>query len=285
MNKDYQIKKDIETICHLEDYTISDLAKNIGVSRCVIYSWIEKGIENKEDIEKLYSFIYDIKPNYKKIKEQFYKEELNLKDKKILFHGSKNYINGKIDINKTKNENDFGKGFYCGESLEQSAMFVAPYEESNLYILGFNDKGLKKKEYKINREWMLTIAYYRNALKEYKNSKLINKLIIDEDIDYIIAPIADNKMFEIINNFIDGTITDVQCEHCLSATNLGNQYVFKSKKAIDRLEILEKCYLVKKEKNDFLKAKQESFDINRDKVKLALKEYRNKGKYIEDILK
>ena len=32
--------------------------------------------------------------------------------------------------------------------------------------------------------------------------------------------------FEIIDRFIDGEITDVQCQHCLSATNLGKQYVF-----------------------------------------------------------
>ena len=31
--------------------------------------------------------------------------------------------------------------------------------------------------------------------------------------------------FEIIDRFIDGEITDVQCQHCLSATNLGKQYV------------------------------------------------------------
>ena len=32
--------------------------------------------------------------------------------------------------------------------------------------------------------------------------------------------------FEIIESFIDGEITDVQCQHCLSATNMGKQYVF-----------------------------------------------------------
>jgi len=36
-------------------------------------------------------------------------------------------------------------------------------------------------------------------------------------------------MFEIIDSFIEGEITDVQCQHCLSATNLGKQY---SKKKI-----------------------------------------------------
>lgn len=80
------------------------------------------------------------------------------------------------------------------------------------------------------------VANFRGTLSEYQNhpkvKKIINKVL---DADYIIAPIADNKMFETIDDFINGNITNVQCEHCLSATNLGKQYVFKSDKAIKQL--------------------------------------------------
>lgn len=106
-----------------------------------------------------------------------------------------------------------------------------------------------------------------------------------EGIDYIVAPIADNRMFEIIDSFIDGEITDVQCQHCLSATNLGNQYVFITQKAIDQITLLEKCYLSEQEKEFYLTSRLESFKMNLDKVKLVRKQYRNQGEYIEDILK
>ncbi len=133
---------------------------------------------------------------------------------------------------------------------------------------------------------MLTIAYYRGRLDEYRNTKLVKKLTRAlNDIDYIIAPIADNRMFEIIDSFIDGEITDVQCQHCLSATNLGMQYVFVSKRALSGIKLLEKCYLTKLEKDSYLNSRQESFKMNMDKVKLARKQYRNQGEYIEDILK
>ena len=63
----------------------------------------------------------------------------------------------------------------------------------------------------------------------YKNHPTIKTLIEQsKDCDYIIAPIADNRMFQIINAFIDGEITDEQCKHCLAATNLGMQYIFIS---------------------------------------------------------
>lgn len=40
-------------------------------------------------------------------------------------------------------------------------------------------------------------------------------------------------MFRIIDSFIEGEITDEQCIHCLAATNLGLQYVFKTKKCLE----------------------------------------------------
>ena len=92
-------------------------------------------------------------------------------------------------------------------------------------------------------------------------------------------------MFEIIDSFIDGEITDVQCQHCLSATNLGNQYVFVTSKALHHVTLLHYCYLAQAEKNAYLSSKMDEHKISSDKVKLARKQYRGQGNYIEDILK
>lgn len=49
---------------------------------------------------------------------------------------------------------------------------------------------------------MMTIAYYRGSLDEYKEHQRVVQLIEQSgDCDYIIAPIADNRMFPIINSF------------------------------------------------------------------------------------
>ena len=165
-------------------------------------------------------------------------------------------------------------------------MFVATYPNSSLYMLNFDSSDLKAKEYSVSREWMLMIAYFRERLGEFANSEIITSLVSElEDVDYIIAPIADNRMFEIIDQFIDGEITDIQCLHCLSATNLGKQYVFRSDKALKHITLLERCYLCNAEKEHYLTSRQESFETNRNKVKLARKQYRDQGQYIEDIIK
>ena len=132
---------------------------------------------------------------------------------------------------------------------------------------------------------MMTIAYYRGTLDNYKNHKIVQKIIKDlRDCDYIIAPIADNRMFKIIDSFIQGEITDEQCKHCLAATNLGKQYVFVSDLAIFQLKIVEHVYLSDNEKNYYKKIRSSDSKLGDDKVKLARIQYRGKGKYIDEIL-
>jgi len=156
----------------------------------------------------------------------------------------------------------------------------------NRTAFDFKEEGLKGKKYNVNQEWMMTIAYYRGALEEYENHPIIKKLIEKScDCDYIIAPIADNRMFQIINSFIMGEITDEQCKHCLAATNLGYQYVFKSDKAIKSLKMLERCYISEKEKEYYKKMRNSDAKLGDDKVKLARIKYRGKGRYIDEILK
>ena len=132
---------------------------------------------------------------------------------------------------------------------------------------------------------MLMIAYFRERLGDYADSEVIRELIKQvEGVDYIVAPIADNRMFEIIDQFIDGEITDEQCRHCLSATNLGKQYVFLTDRALRQVELLERCFLTKEEKEFYLFSRQASYEMNRDKVKVARRQYRDVGMYIEEMM-
>lgn len=91
-------------------------------------------------------------------------------------------------------------------------------------------------------------------------------------------------MFQIINSFIDGEITDEQCKHCLAATNLGMQYIFKTQKSLSQIKPLERCYISVNEKEYYKNIRLEESRLGDNKVKLARKQYRGKGKYIDEIL-
>ncbi len=283
--KDFDVCVDIEIVEELLGLTTEELAMQIGVTPTTVSRW-RRNEDNvlSSNLNAFYDFAFSKGVRLNKIKEQLFKEDCK-PGSVVLFHGAKTYIDGQVSLKRSKGTNDFGKGFYCGESLEQSAMFVAGYPDSSLYILEFDGEGLNCTRMNVDRDWMLLIAYFRGKLAEFSNHPMIKRLISRLDgADYIVAPIADNRMFEIIDSFIDGEITDIQCQHCLSATNLGNQYVFVSEKAVGRLKILRHCFLSGAEKQGYLTSKQEESKIGNDKVKIARRQYRGQGQYIEEIL-
>ena len=91
-------------------------------------------------------------------------------------------------------------------------------------------------------------------------------------------------MFQIINSFIEGELTDEQCKHCLAATNLGMQYIFVSEKAVSQAKLRERCYISQNERKYYKNIRLEESKLGANKVKLARKQYRGKGRYIDEIL-
>ena len=208
----YHVWDDIGVIRELLHLSIEEFAQKIGVAASTVHRWKdnEEAISPK-NLAAIYEFAFKHKIHLNVIKAQLFKDSCK-KGHRILFHGSKAGIDGALSPEKSKSTNDFGKGFYCGESLEQSAMFVSGYSNSCLYIVDLDEKGLRSINLSVERDWMLMIAYFRGKLDLYANHPIIQEILSRLDgVDYIIAPIADNRMFEIIDSFIDGEITDVQC--------------------------------------------------------------------------
>lgn len=282
---DYNFNKDFKAIRDVLDISQKEFAKVLDTEQKTISNIESKdSYPSKTIVESAFTYAFkkDVKIN--KLKELLCRDNLS-HDEKLLFHGSKGEIKGNIDVNFGRGNNDFGQGFYTGESYEQAVSFISTYDDPSVYFMSFDDSDLKCKRYSVDREWMMTIAYYRETLDKYENHPLIKKIIKESrDCDYIIAPIADNKMFETINEFIEGNLTDEQCKHCLAATNLGMQYVFLTEKTASRLKIVERCYVCDKEREHYKKLKEDYRKLGNDKVKLAKAQYRGIGKYIDEVL-
>lgn len=282
---DYNFKEDLKAIREILDLTQMELAEQLGVEQKTIS---RNEVGNNEPtlklLEQVYGFAFEHNIKINKLKEMLWIDNLN-RGHKLLFHGAKSTIEGPLDIYKGRANNDLGQGFYAGESYEQAISFISGFEKSSVYFLDFNDQNLKCKQYDVNRDWMMTIAYYRGVLESYETHPLIEKLVEEsKDCDYIIAPIADNRMFQIVNSFIEGEITDEQCKHCLAATHLGLQYVFISERAIKQVKPIERCYVSNNEKEYYKNIRTEDKKLGDHKVKLAKIQYRGKGKYIDEIL-
>lgn len=284
MKNDYGFASDLLQAEAAFDLTKSDLADLLHVTRQALDKW-EKGLSEPRDssLELFYSAMYERGIRLNEIKSELSLEE-NPK-RKILFHGSKTENNGPLSVEKSLPNKDFGEGFYCGESLSQSISFVASIPNSSTYIFAFDPTGLNHVEFSVEQDWMLAVAYFRGRLSAYQNHPLLASIIQKvTSSDFVIAPIADNRMFEIITEFLDGEITDEQCKHCLSATDLGKQYVLLTPKALAGLSQLEHCYLSQPERKDSLQRREKMAELGADKVKVARIRYQGKGRYLEEIL-
>ena len=281
---DYNFADDLKAIREILGYTQCEMAEQLGVEQVTISrNELRKTKPTNQLLERVYNFAFDKKIQLNRLKEMLWIEKLP-SNHKLLFHGAKGIIEGPLNVHAGRINNDFGQGFYTRETYAQAISFVSGFEGSSVYYLDFDNQNLKSKEYFVDQEWMMTIAYYRGALDNYKNHTIVQNIIKNSrNCDYIIAPIADNRMFKIIDSFIQGEITDEQCKHCLAATNLGKQYVFVNDLAVSQLKIVERVYLADNEKNYYKEILSSDSKLGEDKVKLARIQYRGKGRYIDEI--
>lgn len=283
---DYNFSKDLLSIREILGITQEELAFQINVQQVTISrSELGKTSPSASLLEKTYGYAFNKKVNLGKLKEMLWLESIK-PDHKLLFHGAKGTIEGELNVRKGRSNNDFGQGFYTDESYGQAISFISGFDKSCVYFIDFDPSDLKCKKYNVDQEWMMTIAYYRGTLEKYESYPMIQELIKNSrDCDYIVAPIADNRMFQIINSFIDGEITDEQCKHCLAATNLGYQYVFISDKSVMNTKLIERAYISDSERKYYKNIRTSDAKLGEDKVKLARVQYRGQGRYIDEILK
>ena len=277
---DYNIKEDIGFILEAEKINNIELSERTKVSRTTLDGIEKKGKARNDVCEKIYAYAYENKYRINSVKEELIKEKYG----DVLFHGSKNGL-VEVTISGSRDNCDFGKGFYLGETYNQALSFVCEKDKSCVYSFRYSLKELKIKRFECNLEWMLAICYYRGTLGDFCSSPTVGKIVADIDAaDVVIAPIADNKMFYVMTQFTEGEINADVALHSLSASKLGLQFIFKTERALQNLIPIEKYYLSNPERNDCRKVLNErSYEID-TKLKLAKREFKT-GLYIEEILK
>ncbi len=283
---EYRIKEDLVLVQELMGLSRREFAQRLNISQMTLERWLSGvSFPSSKSVAAFYNFAFSAGVPLNQIKAQLYREEASKSRAVVLFHGSKSGIEGPLSIEPSRANNDFGKGFYCGESLEQSAMFVNNFPRSSIYVVSFDPAGLESVEFTVEQDWTLAVGAFRGRLGVYGNHPRIREIVSRvKESDYIVAPIADNQMFEILDDFCEGLITDEQCQHCLSATSLGRQYVLVTEAALRRAALLERCFLCSEERARYQQVRTEQMRVGLTKVKAARRLYRTQGSYIDEIL-
>lgn len=262
-----------------------EFAQALGTTPVSINRWENgKSKPNKMAQKQIYTFCkeHDIELAPIILKQKTWTEP---SEKLVLYHGSKEGIVGDIKP-VSRSECDFGKGFYMGTTTLQPLTLVCAEDKPEFYTVELDLTGLKVLKVEIGLDWALLIAYYRKEMESAKGTPIYEKYAHFADgYDIIIGYIANDRMYTELSSFFNLTITDTALIHCLSALDLGMQYVAVTQKACDNIKILKEEALSELEllvlQDMSIKRKKVGTEI----AKQIEVKYRREGKYFDEILR
>ncbi len=260
-------------------------AKELGTTPISINRW-ENGKTTPNNIAQkgLYQFCMDKAINLADMileRNTYRHDESQL----VLYHGSKKGITGDI-APISREECDFGKGFYMGTTTLQPLTLVCAEEKPKFYAVELDISGLKVLKVEIGMDWAMLIAYFRKEMESAKGTEIYEHYAnFAKGYDLIIGYIANDRMYVELARFFNGTLTDTALINCLSALDLGMQYVAISQKACDQIKVLRETELSQLELlalRDMSKRRRKEGIALADEIE---KKYRREGRYFDEILR
>ncbi len=202
----------------------------------------------------------------------------------LLYHGSKHGISGEI-APLSRDRCDFGRGFYMGSDILQPLTLVCGYEDAHLYTVDFDISGLNVVRFESDVDWALYIAYSRGRLDHVRDSELYQRIAhLADGADVIVGSIANDRMFVVFDRFVAGQLTDTALVSCLSALNIGDQYVAKTEKACSRVRIVEDRLIGETERAEYAKMSFENRKLGVSIADRIARQHRRDGRYFDEII-
>lgn len=161
-----------------------------------------------------------------------------------------------------------------GTKREQAELLVLDEPSSVIYTLNLHLENIPQKHILIfsnPMDWAFFVLYNRNMLEDFEgiqNTQFYKNLAnIANNKDIIIGPIADDNMTMIMEQFVDETITDKTFMECIRCINWGSQYVAKTKRACEQIEIIKKEKITTEKRESYYKNEADRRRENNKKLK------------------
>lgn len=202
----------------------------------------------------------------------------------LLYHGSRHGIDGPI-APLSRDRCDFGRGFYLGTNPQQPLTLICDFPEARLYTVELDLNGLDVRELSADATWALVVAYHRGKMEEARDTDLYAATAgALAGADIVIGPIANDRMFVVLDRFFNGEITDVALVKSLSALQLGNQVVALTQKACDAICIVEERSLSEAERAELITASEANRAEGVALAEHICREHRRDGRFFDEIL-
>ena len=167
----------------------------------------------------------------------------------IIFHGSTEIVEVPV-FGKGSENNDYGKGFYCTESLELAKEWACPTVQdgfANQYefdMTGLNVMYLNRDGYSI-LNWIAILLQNRIFPKRLPIARQASEYLLDGFLpdttgyDVIWGYRADDSYFTYAKDFLNNTISVGQLARAMKLGELGEQVVLMSPKAFEQIRFIK----------------------------------------------
>ncbi len=158
--------------------------------------------------------------------------------KLIVYHGTA-YDFNQIDLTKSQNNRDFGKGFYTttiqsqAESWARNISLRTGHSPAYVYVYEITlSDDLQYKVFKgLTREWLEFIKLNR-TLGGTQHS-----------YDIVIGPVADDNTMLTVIRYMNGTYTTEEALQRLSYSKVNDQLCFNTEKSLQYIHLLRRYSL------------------------------------------
>ena len=148
-----------------------------------------------------------------------------------LFHGTNRKFEN-IDLEKSKDKRDFGKGFYTTTIFEQAEKWAKNQ------LVRYGGEGSFVKEFEFQQDSSLKIKVFSEMNAEWLEFVKICRTEVGtpHDYDIIKGPVANDNTMRTIALYISGIYTTNQAIEQLKFFKVNDQVSFHTEKALSCLE-------------------------------------------------
>lgn len=181
----------------------------------------------------------------------------------IVYHGSTQKVTSP-DFLHSRSDIDFGVGFYLTRDKRMAETWAANKDTSVCNIYDLNTDGLNIVNLGLSQQWLDFVAYNRG---------FSNKVFDVGNVDIIIGPTADDKMFNAVMNYLSGAITAQQAIKYINVAGFSKQIVLKTERALENLTFLESREITGYQKDILVNnAKMERIEANNRLTEMLMKD-------------
>lgn len=166
-----------------------------------------------------------------------------------LYYGADKLVEKPL-YNYGKPSNDYGLGFYLTDDKNIAKLWASKNEDGYLLTYDVDLKNLNICHLNTTNEkdilmWISILIKNRFSKEEYENNKdtidwLINQYNFNENMyDLIIGYRADDSYFQYSRDFVRNDLSLEALSKSMKLGKLGIQYVLKSKKAFNCIELID----------------------------------------------